>query len=178
MDQPLFPCFRSALLAGVVLALALPAARPARAEPVAPTPALAALLSREPLRMGTAWYPEQWPESRWDADLALMQAAHLTVVRVGEFAWSRMEPREGVFDFDWLDRAIAAASRHGIAVVLGTPTAAPPAWLTTAHPETLRIDENGVRDEHGRLDARLVTVSNERLESCLYAFCKLLEAFG
>ena len=102
-----------------------------------------------PLMLGTAWYPEQWPESRWDADLTLMQQAGIRMVRVGEFAWSRMEPSEGQFDFDWLDRAVAAASKHGIYTVVGTPTAAPPAWLTQKYPETLRVDEEGHRLEHG-----------------------------
>ena len=101
------------------------------------------------LRLGTAWYPEQWPESRWDADLSLMEQAHLNVVRMGEFAWSTMEPSEGHLDFGWLDRAIALAARHHIAVVLGTPTAAPPAWLTSRYPGTLRVDEAGHRAEHG-----------------------------
>jgi beta-galactosidase len=98
---------------------------------------------------GAAWYPEQWPESRWETDLALMEQAHLNVVRVGEFAWSRMEPAEGRYDLDWLDRAIRLAARHHIAVVVGTPTDAPPAWLTSAHPETLRVDATGHRAEHG-----------------------------
>lgn len=104
---------------------------------------------KPPLLVGAAWYPEQWPESRWDKDLALMEAAHIDVVRVGEFAWSAMEPSEGQYDFGWLDRAIALAAQHHICVVLGTPTAAPPAWLTTKYPETLRMDENGRRAEHG-----------------------------
>jgi beta-galactosidase len=99
--------------------------------------------------LGTAWYPEQWPESRWDEDLRLMEAAHLHVVRVGEFAWSRMEPAEGRYELGWLERAVRLAERHHIAVVLGTPTDAPPAWLTAAHPETLREDASGRRAEHG-----------------------------
>ncbi|UII64536.1 beta-galactosidase [Xanthomonas translucens] len=102
-----------------------------------------------PLLLGVAWYPEQWPEAQWERDLTLMQAAHVRVVRIGEFAWSRMEPRQGQYDFGWLDRAIAAAARHHIVVVLGTPTAAPPAWLTQAYPDTLRVGQDGVRDEHG-----------------------------
>jgi len=105
--------------------------------------------SPPPLLLGTAWYPEQWPESRWDADLALMQQAGIHMVRVGEFAWSRMEPEEGHYDLDWLDRAIAAAGKHSIFVVLGTPTAAPPAWLTQKYPETLRVSEDGRRAQHG-----------------------------
>jgi beta-galactosidase len=102
-----------------------------------------------PLLLGSAWYPEQWPEARWEPDLVLMQRAHLHVVRVGEFAWSSLEPTEGKFDLDWLERAINLAGTHGIYTVLGTPTATPPAWLTTRYPETLRVDENGHRDEHG-----------------------------
>jgi len=102
-----------------------------------------------PIMLGTAWYPEQWPESRWDADLTLMQQAGIHMVRVGEFAWSRMEPSEGHYDLAWLDHAIAAAAKHGIYTVVGTPTAAPPAWLTQKYPETLRIDEEGHRAEHG-----------------------------
>ncbi len=103
----------------------------------------------QPLQFGTAWYPEQWPESRWDADLTLMEQAHMNVVRVAEFAWSSIEPSEGHFELEWLDHAIALAAKHHIQVVLGTPSAAPPAWLTTKYPETLRIEENGQRDEHG-----------------------------
>jgi beta-galactosidase len=101
------------------------------------------------LLLGAAWYPEQWPESRWDADLQLMEKAHLHVVRVGEFAWSTLEPAEGRYDLGWLERAVRLAEKHQIAVVIGTPTDAPPAWLTAAHPETLRVDATGRRAEHG-----------------------------
>ncbi|TCK74143.1 beta-galactosidase [Acidipila rosea] len=104
---------------------------------------------KPPILLGAAWYPEQWPESQWEPDLELMEAAHVHVVRVGEFAWSAMEPSEGQYDFGWLERAIALAAKHHICVVLGTPTAAPPAWMTSKYPDTLRVNENGVRDEHG-----------------------------
>jgi beta-galactosidase len=102
-----------------------------------------------PILLGTAWYPEQWPESRWEADLSLMQQAGIHMVRVGEFAWSRMEPEEGRYDLEWLQHAIDAAAKHNISTVLGTPTAAPPAWLTKKYPETLRTKEDGRKDEHG-----------------------------
>ena len=104
---------------------------------------------RDAVLLGTAWYPEQWPESRWEEDLRLMEAANIKVVRITEFAWSHMEPSEGHYDFEWLDRAIAAAAKHHIASVLGTPTATPPAWLTRKHPEILRIEPNGQRVTHG-----------------------------
>jgi len=105
--------------------------------------------SAPPLLLGTAWYPEQWPEAQWESDLSLMEKAGVRMVRVGEFAWSRMEPSEGHYNLDWLERAVAAAGKHGISTVLGTPTAAPPAWLTQKYPETLRIDKEGRRAEHG-----------------------------
>jgi beta-galactosidase len=99
--------------------------------------------------LGTSWYPEQWPESRWETDLTLMQQAGVRVIRMGEFAWSRMEPAEGQFDLDWLNRAVTAAAKHNIYVVLSTPTAGPPAWLTQTYPETLRMSEEGRVAEHG-----------------------------
>jgi len=111
------------------------------------TPALSNALGR--LWLGAAWYPEQWPQSTWDHDLSLMQAAGINVVRVGEFAWSRLEPAEGRYNLDWLARAVDMARRHHIAVVIGTPTDAPPAWLTTRHPEVLGVGPDGRRAEHG-----------------------------
>jgi beta-galactosidase len=78
-----------------------------------------------------------------------MQQAGIHMVRVGEFAWSRMEPSDGQYDLDWLERAVAAAARHGISTVLGTPTAAPPAWLTRKYPETLLTMADGRQDQHG-----------------------------
>lgn len=125
---------------------------------VSPTLSAAALISSQtqerseskvPLYLGTAWYPEQWPESRWDADLTLMEKAHIHFVRITEFAWSTMEPSEGRYDLDWVERAVRMAERHHIAVVLGTPSAAPPAWLTSKYPETLRTMEDGRKDQHG-----------------------------
>jgi beta-galactosidase len=107
------------------------------------------LPGRNAILMGTDWYPEQWPEERWETDLQMMEGAHIQVARIAEFAWSRMEPSEGHYDFDWLDRAIRAAEKHHVAIVLGTPTATPPAWLTQKYPETLRVDANGQVAVHG-----------------------------
>ncbi len=87
------------------------------------------------MRLGVDYYPEHWPEDRWPEDAALMRAAGIGVVRLAEFAWSRLEPREGNFDLAWLDRAIKILHREGLMVILGTPTAAPPAWLIQKHPD-------------------------------------------
>jgi len=115
--------------------------------------ALAQMPEPPPLMLGSAWYPEQWPESRWNADLELMQKAHMHLVRVAEFSWSRLEPEEGKYDLDWLERAVDAAGKHGIYVVLGTPTCAPPPWLTKKYPETLLTTEDGKHLEHSTRQA-------------------------
>jgi beta-galactosidase len=62
---------------------------------------------------GVAYYPEHWPEERWEVDAQLMRAAGINGVRMGEFAWSKIEPREGEYHFDWLDRAIALLRKYG-----------------------------------------------------------------
>ncbi len=127
--------------------------------------------------MGVAWYPEQWPESRWEEDLRLMEAANLKVVRIGEFAWSRMEPSEGHYDFDWLERAISLAAKHHIVSVVGTPTATPPAWLTQKYPETLRMEPNGQRVTHGNRAHASVT-SPRYLEFCRHIAEQMAIRFG
>ena len=131
----------------------------------------------QPLMVGTAWYPEQWPESRWDADFALMETAHIGFVRVADFAWSALEPKEGVYDLAWLRRAVRAAERHHIKVVMTTPTAAPPAWLTQRYPETLRTLPDGRLAEHGnRQQADLASAKYRELFKPLVA--RMADAFG
>lgn len=116
---------------------------------ICPPRAVAEPADTFPTTLGVAWYPEQWPKREWENDLILMEKAHIHVVRVGEFAWSRLEPHEGSFDLDWLEEAIDLAGRHGIRTVLGTPTAAPPAWLTAKYPQTLRVRIDGTTDRYG-----------------------------
>lgn len=93
---------------------------------------------------GADYYPEAWPESRWEQDAAMMQKAGINFVRLGEFSWVKMEPREGQFDFSWLDRALRVLNAHGIHAILGTPTAAPPAWLYSEYPDIHAVNEQGV----------------------------------
>ncbi len=127
--------------------------------------------------LGAAWYPEQWPESRWEQDLKLMEAAHIRFVRVGEFAWSTMEPAEGRYELDWLERAVNLAARHGMKVVIGTPTAAPPAWLTSKYPDTLRTEENGQRAKHGNR-IHFSFASQRYREFCRRIAERMAERFG
>ena len=92
---------------------------------------------------GVDYYPEHWPEDRWSEDALLMAQAGFNVVRLAEFAWSRLEPEEGCFQFDWLDRAIEQLAERGIRVVLGTPTASAPPWVMESAPGLYRVREDG-----------------------------------
>jgi len=99
--------------------------------------------------IGVAYYPEAWPESEVASDIARMTDIGVNLVRMAEFAWSRMEPEEGTYDFAWLHRAVAAAAEAGLAVVLCTPTATPPIWLSERHPDILRVNALGLQVGHG-----------------------------
>ncbi len=101
------------------------------------------------IKFGAAYYPEHWPEKRWPEDARLMREAGMTVVRMGEFAWSTLQPSPGKFDLDWLARAIRLLAENGISTVLGTPTAVPPAWLVQKYPDLLPVDETGRRAQFG-----------------------------
>ncbi len=96
-----------------------------------------------PLLFGVDYYPDQTPESLWEQDASQMAAMGITNVRVAEFAWGLMEPAEGKFDFAWLKRAVQLLHSHNIAVILGTPSAAPPPWLTQKYPEVLMVNDRG-----------------------------------
>lgn len=108
---------------------------------------------------GVDYHPEQWvypyggtadrPEAAWERDVELMQAAGINVVRMGEFTWGLCEPEEGKYDFAWLGRVMDLMSKAGIKVVLATPTAAPPIWLTQKHPDILPVDERGLIKREG-----------------------------
>jgi beta-galactosidase len=93
--------------------------------------------------LGTCYYPEHWPETQWQEDAARMAQLGLTWIRIGEFAWSRLEPTPGDLRFDWLDRAIETLGAAGLKVVLGTPTATPPRWMLDKHPDMLAVDADG-----------------------------------
>lgn len=101
------------------------------------------------LRLGAAWYPEQWRRDVLLQDLRMMREVGLNAVRVGEFAWARFEPSEGRYETGWMREAMDLAHEHGIAVVLCTPTATPPAWLLKKHPDVGYVSPDGYRHKHG-----------------------------
>ncbi|MBG6056036.1 beta-galactosidase [Salinibacterium sp. CAN_S4] len=98
---------------------------------------------------GGDYNPEQWDESVWDDDIRLMAEAHVSMVTVGVFSWSMLEPSEGNFTFEWLDRILDKLHAAGIRVDLATATASPPPWLTHNYPEVLPMTEQGVRLQAG-----------------------------
>ncbi len=127
------------------------------------------------MQLGVCWYPEQWPADWWAEDARRMRELGIAWVRIGEFAWSEIEPEPGRLEWGWLDRAIDTLHAEGLKVVLGTPTATPPKWLVDAHPEILAVDEHGRPRGFGsrrhycfaspvyrELSARIVTLMAER----------------
>jgi len=106
-----------------------------------------------------------------------MQDAHMNVVRIGEFAWSSLEPSEGHYELDWMERAITLAAKHHIAVVIGTPTDAPPAWLTAKYPDTLGMNADGRLREHG--SRRQFNYASPRYrQMCALIVTQLARRFG
>ena len=101
------------------------------------------------MHLGVCYYPEQWPQHQWESDARRMAELGISRVRIAEFAWSRMEPEPGRYEWAWLDTAIETLAKHGLKVVLGTPTATPPRWLVELHPEILPVNKDGVTLKFG-----------------------------
>lgn len=98
---------------------------------------------------GVYYYPEHWDESQWERDFKKMKELGFEFTHFAEFAWAQLEPEEGKYDFDWLDRAVAVAAKYDLKVIMCTSTATPPVWLSRKYPEILILEENGIRLDHG-----------------------------
>lgn len=117
------------------------------------------------MALGVCYYPEHWPEAIWADDFARMKALGISMVRIGEFAWSRMEPDPGRYDWSWLDRVMDLAHQHGLSIVLGTPTATPPKWLIDTVPDILADDQHGQPRRFGSRRHYCFSSQNYRTES-------------
>ncbi len=109
------------------------------AQPV-PSPSVGGAVDFPTVLYGAAYYNEYMPgdqAARLDKDVALMKAAGLNVVRMGESTWSLWEPEDGRFEYAWMDRVVDAMGKAGIKVILGTPTYSIPAWMAHQHPEIM-----------------------------------------
>ena len=107
------------------------------------------LLDGKNITIGTCYYPEHWGREMWEEDLLRMKDAGIEVVRVAEFAWSKIEPREGEYTYEFFDDFLDLAEKNGMRVIFSTPTATPPAWLTEAYPEVLNATRDGDLIRHG-----------------------------
>ena len=107
------------------------------------------LLDGKNITIGTCYYPEHWGRKMWEEDLLRMKDAGIEVVRVAEFAWSKIEPREGEYTYEFFDDFLDLAEKNGMRVIFSTPTATPPAWLTEAYPEVLNATRDGDLIRHG-----------------------------
>lgn len=126
------------------------------------------------MSFGVDYYPEHWNKERWKYDAGLMKAAGISVVRLAEFAWIKLEPEPGAFDFKWLDDAIDILAQEGIRIVLGTPTAVPPVWLIEEYPDILPVNLEGKRLGFGgrHHDCQ----SNETYHSHIRRFLRIMAA--
>ena len=135
-------CLSKSFLAIFSLTLLLPAFRGVAQAPTA-AHAAGPNLNFPTVLYGVAYYNEYMPgddadhAARLEKDVALMKAAGLTVVRMGESTWSLWEPEDGRFEYAWMDRVVDAMGKAGIKVILGTPTYSLPAWMAHQHPEIL-----------------------------------------
>lgn len=130
-----------------------------------------------PPYLGAAYYPEAWPPGQVDEDIRWMLEAGMNVMRVGEFAWSSIEPEEGRFELDWLRRVVDKLGDAGIATIMCTVSCTPPAWLTWKHPEVLVVDHAGRTAQHGY--RRHVCPNNPLFRAhCERTALKLAEVFG
>ncbi|GIG68690.1 beta-galactosidase [Phytomonospora endophytica] len=129
------------------------------------------------LAYGGDYNPEQWPPSVWREDMALMRRAGVNLVSLGVFAWSRLEPRAGVYDFAWLDEILDLLAGNGIGAALATPTASPPPWFSLAHPDALPVRADGTRLTHGSRDTYCVSAPAYR-EACARIAGALAERYG
>ena len=126
---------------------------------------------------GGDYNPDQWPEDLWSEDMRLMKMAHANAMSVGIFSWARLEPAEGEFDFDWLDKIMDMLAENDAYAVLATPTGARPAWMSQKYPEVLRVRPDRGRNLHGRRHNHCMTSPIYREKTAIID-TKLAERYG
>ncbi|WP_337062657.1 beta-galactosidase [Kineococcus sp. G2] len=140
-------------------------------------PSRARRFSTSRLLFGGDYNPEQWPPEVWVRDVELMRRAGVNAATIGVFSWAELEPQEGEYEFDWMDRVFETLHAGGIGVVLATPTASPPPWFTRAHPDAMPVGPDGVRLSHGSRDTYAVSAPAYRSAARAIAQ-RLAERYG
>lgn len=115
---------------------------------------------------GADYNAEQWTPDVWLEDMRLMKLAHCNTMSVGIFAWAALEPEEGRYSFDWLDRLMDLLASHGMMAALATPSGARPAWLSSRYPEVLRVRPDQGRNQHGGRHNHCITSPVYRRKTC------------
>ena len=127
--------------------------------------------------LGVCYYPEQWNPKFWEDDAKRMREVGISVVRIGEFAWSRIEPKKNLFEFEWLDEIINILAGEGHKIVLCTPTATPPKWLVDSMPDMIAVTEDGQPRKFG--SRRHYCLSHEGYKKeCRRIATKLAQRYG
>jgi beta-galactosidase len=127
---------------------------------------------------GGDYNPDQWKDTPeiWDEDMRLMKSANINCASIGIFSWAALEPSEGKFTFDWLDRIMDKLADNNIYAVLATPSGSKPAWLSRAYPETCRVNIDGTRQQH-RMRHNHCRTSPVYREKCRIINTKLAERY-
>ncbi len=129
------------------------------------------------MKIGTYYYPEQWPRAQWERDFDKIASMGLKIVHMAEFAWYALEPTRGDYQMDWLDDCVRMCRERDLDVILCTPTAAPPIWLSEEYPEVLPLNEHGTRGRHG--GRRHYTPTSPRFQEAAYNITKAMaDRFG
>jgi beta-galactosidase len=101
------------------------------------------------MTVGVYYYPEHWDPSQWERDIKQISSMGFDFIHIAEFAWAKMEPEEGKYNFDWLDKVVELCEKHNVKVLMCTPSAATPAWMRDKYPETFVMNGLYIRAEHG-----------------------------
>lgn len=101
------------------------------------------------MSFGIYYYPEHWDKSEWERDIKNIAEIGFEFIHLAEFAWIDLEPKKGVYKFEWLDEVIVLAAKYNLKVILGTPTAITPVWMGIEYPEIYLMNSNYIRAEHG-----------------------------
>lgn len=104
---------------------------------------------KELITPGIYYYPEHWNENQWERDIKKIADMGYEFVHLAEFAWFKMEPEEGKFDFAWLNKVVNLCAKYHLKVLMCTPSATTPAWMRATYPETFIMDGHYIRGEHG-----------------------------
>ena len=104
---------------------------------------------QDKLYHGVAYYPELWPIEAVGEDIRQMKLVGINCVRMGEFAWAKMEPNQDEIDLSFFVGIIHRLHENGVDTVFCTPTPTPPIWLSHGHPERMHVDSQGRVMSHG-----------------------------